>query len=309
MNKDSRIYVAGSEGMVGSAIVRKLKLHGYENLILPPRDGSDLRQMAHVRRIFVDHRPEYVLLAAAKVGGIAANASKPVDFLEDNLLIAANIIHCSFQYDAKRLCYLGSSCIYPRDCPQPIKEEYLLTGPLEPTNQWYAVAKIAGLKLCEAYHQQHGFSYVAPMPTNLYGPEDNFDQQTSHVIPALIARLHAAKCQNLPAVNIWGTGEVRREFLHVDDCVDACVFLMNGNYTGTFNVGCGKDMKVRELATLIQWVVGYKGELQYDTSRPDGTPRKLLDVRRMNSLGWVPRIGLAEGLGSVYRWYLEKVVT
>jgi len=305
MNKDSRIYVAGHTGMVGSAIVRRLEAGGYKNVRVTSRDSYDHRDGEHAMDAVDERRPEYVFLAAATVGGIAANITNPVAFLEDNLQIELNVIRACWKYRVKRLCYLGSSCIYPRNCPQPITEERLLTGPLEPTNQWYAIAKIAGLKLCEAYNRQHGFDYVAPMPTNLYGPNDNFDLETSHVVPALIRKFHEAKATNASSVAVWGSGRPRREFLHVDDCADACVFLMETEASGRVNVGCGFDMTISDLAGFVAKAVGYTGTIKYDFSKPDGTPRKLLNVGVMRSLGWTPNIPLLEGLERTYKWYLE----
>jgi GDP-L-fucose synthase len=304
MNLDSRIYVAGHRGLVGSAIVRRLQAEGATNLILRARDELDLTNQAAVEAFFATERPEYVFLAAAKVGGIHANSIYPAEFIHDNLAIQTNVIHNSWKHGAKKLLFLGSSCIYPRDCPQPIKEEYLLTGPLEPTNEWYAVAKIAGLKMCQAYRQQYGFNAICAMPTNLYGPGDNYDAENSHVVPALIRRIHQAKVIAAPLVSIWGSGRPLREFLHVDDLADALVFLMRAYSDGDIiNVGSGLEISIAELAALLSEIIGYQGELVFDSSRPDGTPRKLLDSSRLNTLGWQPRIGLKTGLRDATSWF------
>ncbi|MCS7030854.1 MAG: GDP-L-fucose synthase [Gloeomargarita sp. SKYG116] len=305
MQPQSRIYVAGHRGLVGSAIYRQLQQQGYTNVITATRQELDLRDELAVRRWFDQQQPEYVFLAAAKVGGILANATYPVDFLQDNLQIQTNVIAHSFRTGVKKLLFLGSSCIYPKFAPQPIKEEYLLTGALEPTNQWYAVAKIAGIKLCQAYRQQYGWSAICAMPTNLYGPGDNFDLQTSHVLPALIRKFHEAKVQGQPQVTVWGTGTPRREFLYVDDLADACIFLMQ-HYDDPeiINVGTGEDLSIKELAALVQKIVGYQGEIVYDTSKPDGTPRKLLDISRLQALGWQAQTPLALGIEKTYEWYL-----
>jgi len=307
MNKESKIFVAGHRGLVGSAILRKLQAEGYTNLVTRTRAKLDLRDQAAVNRFFEEERPEYVFLAAAKVGGVLANSTYPADFIRDNLQIQTNVIDAAYRSRVKKLLFLGSSCIYPKFAPQPMKEEYLLTGSLEPTNEWYAVAKIAGIKMVQAYRRQYGFNAISLMPTNLYGPGDNFDLETSHVIPALIRKFHEAKVQGKPRVVVWGTGKPRREFLHVDDLADAALFLMQ-NYDGEeiINVGVGEDVSIRELAELIRDVVGYEGEIVFDTTKPDGTPRKLLDVSRLHALGWRARISLREGLGQTYRWYLEN---
>jgi GDP-L-fucose synthase len=301
------VYVAGHRGLVGSALVRRLRAEGYENLILRSREEVDLRDPAAVDRFFAEERPKYVFLAAAKVGGIWANATYPADFIRDNLQIQVNVIDAGYRYGIKKLVFFGSSCIYPKHAPQPLKEEYLLTGPLEPTNEAYAVAKIAGLKMLQAYRRQYGFCGICLMPTNLYGPGDNFDPQTSHVVPALIRRFHEAKVRAQRQVVVWGTGTPRREFLHVDDLADAAVFLMR-HYDDErpINVGVGEDVSVRELAELVAEVVGYQGEIVFDPSKPDGTPRKLLDVSRLHRLGWRPAIGLREGLQQTYQWFLEN---
>lgn len=303
MEKQARIYVAGHSGMVGSALVRTLCAQGYTNLITRTSAEVDLRSTEGVVRLFEETKPEYVFLAAAKVGGILANSTYPADFIYDNLAIQTNVIHQAYVHGVKKLLLLGSSCIYPRDCPQPIKEEYLLTGPLEPTNEWYALAKIAGVKMCQAYRQQHGCDFIAAMPTNLYGPNDNFDLQTAHVLPALIHRFHEAKDTGIPPV-LWGSGKPRREFLHVDDCAEACLALMQ-RYSGeqVVNVGAGEDIPIADLARLVANVVGYTGEICWDRSKPDGTPRKWLDSGRIMALGWKPRVTLREGIGETYRWY------
>ena len=306
METDARIYVAGHRGMVGSALVRLLQARGYRNLLYRTSKELDLRDSRQVEHFFAEANPEYVIIAAAKVGGILANSSFPAEFLYDNLAIQTNLIHQAYLHRVKKLLLLGSSCIYPRDCPQPIREEYLLTGPLEPTNEWYAIAKIAGVKMCQAYRRQYGCDFIAAMPTNLYGPNDNFDLTIAHVLPALIRRFHVAK-DIREAPTVWGTGSPRREFLHVDDCAEACLVLME-RHSGEdiVNVGAGKDIPIAELATLVAEVVGYKGEIRWDRTKPDGTPRKLLDCRRMTALGWTPRVLLQEGIGSTYRWYVQQ---
>jgi GDP-L-fucose synthase len=302
--QNARIFVAGHRGLAGSAIVRRLQAAGCANLILRTSAELDLRDQAAVERFFAETRPEIVVLAAAKVGGILANDSYPVDFLRDNLQIQTNVIDGSYRHGARKLLFLGSSCIYPKFAPQPMPESCLLTGPLEPTNEWYAVAKIAGIKLCQAYRRQYGFDAVALMPTNLYGPGDNFDLQTSHVLPALLRKFHEAKARGDREVVVWGTGTPRREFLHVDDLADACWYLLN-NYQGyePVNVGTGQDISIGELAALIGEIVGFQGELRFDTSKPDGTPRKLLDVTRLSSLGWQARIELRAGIAATYSWF------
>ncbi len=306
MNKQSRIYVAGHNGLVGSAIVRRLQADGHAQLLLRSSAELDLRNQAAVERFFADARPEFVFLAAAKVGGIHANSTYPADFIRDNLQGQTNVIDAAHRYGVTKLLFLGSSCIYPKQAPQPMPESCLLTGPLEPTNEWYAVAKIAGVKMCQAYRRQHGFNAICAMPTNLYGPGDNFDLANSHVLPALIRRFHDAKVNGDREVVAWGTGQPRREFLHVDDLADACVFLMN-NYDAEewINVGWGADISIRELAELVLRVVGFAGQLRFDTSKPDGTPRKLLEVSRLRGLGWSPTIQLRDGIVSTYRWFLE----
>jgi len=294
--------------MVGSAIARRLQADGATHLLLRSRTELDLTDQAAVEAFFAAEKPEYVFLAAAKVGGIHANNAYPAEFLRDNLAIQTNVIHSAWKHGAARLCFLGSSCIYPKLAPQPLREEYLLTGPLEPTNEWYAVAKIAGIKMCQAYRRQYRFDAISLMPTNLYGPGDNFHPDNSHVLPALIRRLHEAKERGDASVAIWGTGTPRREFLHVDDLADACVFLMRGySGEGIVNVGTGSDVSILELARLVAQVVGYAGETRTDPSRPDGTPRKLLDVSRLEAMGWKARVGLREGVESTYTWFLEHL--
>ncbi|HKI60918.1 MAG TPA: GDP-L-fucose synthase [Mariprofundaceae bacterium] len=345
MNKDSRIYVAGHRGLVGSAIVRKLQAEGYNNLILRTSAEVDLRSQAAVDVFFSEQKPEYVFLAAAKVGGIHANDTYPADFLRDNLQIQTNVIDASYRNGAKKLLFLGSSCIYPKMAPQPLKEEYLLTGVLEPTNEWYAVAKIAGIKMCQAYRGQYGFNAISLMPTNLYGPNDNFDLNNSHVLPALIRKFHLAKLalagdvvsiakdeerygpihddilcmlglirmdygfvrsDETPKVMLWGTGSPKREFLHVDDLADACLFLMqNYDQEEIINVGVGEDVSIRELAELVQQIAGFEGEVVWDESKPNGTPRKLMDVDRLKARGWTASIDLSDGISSAYQAYLE----
>lgn len=310
LTPSSRIFVAGHGGLVGSAIVRQLQASGFLNLILTTRAELDLRNQAAVSRFFARQRPEFVFLAAAKVGGILANKTLPAEFLYDNLAIQSNVIHAAWQHGAQKLVFLGSSCIYPQLAPQPIKEEYLLTGPLEPTNEAYAIAKIAGLKLAAAYRAQYGFPAVSLMPTNLYGPGDNFDLEKSHVLPALIRRFHEAKMAGAPAVTLWGTGTPRREFLHVDDLAAAACFVMENYEDGDLlNVGVGEDLTIAELAGKVARVVGYTGAIRFDPSRPDGTPRKLLDVSRIHALGWRARISFDEGIAATYEWYCANADT
>jgi len=302
----ARVYVAGHRGMVGSAIVRALRARGFENIVTRSSAELDLRDQRAVADFFAAERPDYVFLAAARVGGILANDSYPADFIYDNLCIEANVIHSAFRTGVRKLLFLGSTCIYPKLAPQPLKEEYLLSGPLEPTNEWYAVAKIAGIKLCQAYRRQHGCDFISAMPTNLYGPGDNFDRDKSHVIPAMLRKMHEAKVAGEPSVTLWGTGRPLREFLHVDDLAEALLFLMQ-HYSDEshVNVGVGEDISIRELAETIRAIVGYEGELVFDDSKPDGTPRKLVDTTLINSMGWQPRIPLKEGLESTYRWFVE----
>ena len=306
METSSKIFVAGHRGLVGSAICRRLAELGYRNLILRDRQQLNLRRQTDVDQFFAAERPQYVFLAAAKVGGILANSTYPADFLLDNLVIQVNVIDAAYRYGAQKLEFLGSSCIYPKFAPQPIREESLLTGELEPTNQWYAIAKIAGIKMAQAYHAQYGFRAISLMPTNLYGPGDNFDLQSSHVLPALLRKFHDVKATGASQVSVWGSGSPRREFMHVDDFADAAVFLMQ-NYDSPeiINVGVGEDIEIRGLARLIAAVTGFKGEIVFDDSKPDGTPRKLLDTTRLRALGWKPRIDLEAGVRETYAWYLE----
>jgi len=305
-SKDARIFVAGHAGMVGSALIRRLEAGGYTNLIVRSRTELDLLDRSAVLAFMADARPEYTIIAAARVGGIHANNAARADFLFENLLIAANLIDATHRAGLQRLLFLGSSCIYPRDCPQPIREEYLLSGPLEETNEPYAIAKIAGLKLCESYNRQHGRQYVSVMPTNLYGPNDSYDLKTGHVLPALLRKAHEAKLAGSPTMILWGTGTPRREFMHVDDLADACVFLMEHDYAGPMvNVGVGEDITVSDLAREIMGVVGYQGDLAFDESEPDGTPRKLLDVSRLAHAGWTAKIGLRDGLERTYADFLR----
>jgi GDP-L-fucose synthase len=310
MTPDARIFVAGHRGLVGSAIVRRLEQGGTRGLLTATRDQLDLRDQAAVNYWFRANRPEYVYLVAGTVGGIMANSTRPAEFIYDNMLIHATVVDAAHRYGVKKLLYLGSSCIYPRECPQPMKEEHLLTGLLEPTNEAYAVAKIAGIKLCEAYRKQYGANFISAMPTNLYGPNDNFDLTQSHVMPALIRRFHDAKQSGAGEVTIWGTGSPRREFLHVDDLADACVFLMERyNETSHINVGTGEDLSIRELAEALRDIIFPNCKLTFDVTKPDGTPRKLLDVTRLHELGWRHRINLREGLASTYQWFLEHQAT
>ena len=324
MNKYSKIYVAGHRGLVGSALMRQLAAQGYTNVITRTHAELDLTNQEATRSFFEIERPEYVFLAAAKVGGIHANDTYPAEFISMNLMIQTNVIHSAYKVGVKRLLFLGSSCIYPRDCPQPIKEEYLLTGPLEATNRPYALAKIAGIEMCWSYNRQYGTQYLAVMPTNLYGPGDNYHPENSHVIPALIRRFHEAKINNLPSVTIWGTGNPRREFLYSDDMADACVFLMNlskdgfgallgsdESQTGVFmppvvNIGCGKDLTICELAESVRSIVGFSGDIKFDTTKPDGTPRKLLDVNRLTGANWRWNVELRQGLELSYLDYQKN---
>ena len=307
MEINSRIYVAGHRGLVGSAIIRALKQKGFENLITRTHSELELMDSAAVRKFFEETKPEYVFLAAAKVGGIHANSKYPAEFIRENLLVQTNVIHEAWSHKVEKLMFLGSSCIYPKLCPQPIKEEYLLTGELESTNDAYALAKIAGIKTCQSYNKQYGTRFFSVMPTNLYGINDNFHPENSHVLPALIRKFHEAKLSNAESVSIWGDGTARREFLHTDDLAEAVLFLMD-NYddSAIVNVGCGEDQTIRELAETIQKVVGYSGRLEFDTSYPNGTPQKILDISKINSLGWKPCIPLKEGLMQVYQWYAAQ---
>jgi GDP-L-fucose synthase len=307
MIPDASIFVAGHRGLVGSAIVRRLRAAGFCNLLLRDHRELDLTRQAAVDTFFAQVRPQYVFLAAAKVGGILANSSYPADFLRDNLAIQTNLIDAAHRHGTRKLLFLGSSCIYPRHAPQPMSEDCLLSGPLEPTNEWYAIAKIAGLKMCQAYRRQYGFNAISAMPTNLYGPGDNFSLQTSHVLPALLRKIHEAKETGAASVEVWGTGKPRREFLHVDDLADACLFLMQDyEEEGWINVGWGRDETIAELADTIRQVVGFSGDLRFDPSRPDGAPRKLLDTSRLQARGWQPKIALEAGIRSTYAWFLEN---
>lgn len=309
MDKHAKIYIAGHRGLVGTAILRKLMDHSYNNIVFRTSRELDLRNQEDVTAFFATEQPEYVFLAAAKVGGILANHTYPANFIYDNIMMQANIIHAAYQSKVKKLLFLGSSCIYPKLAPQPIKEEYLLTGELEPTNSSYAIAKIAGITMCQAYNRQYGTNFISVMPTNLYGPNDNFDLTSSHVLPALIRKFHEAKINHLPSVEIWGTGKPRREFLHVDDLADACLFLMNKYQDNQpINIGVGRDISIEDLATLIAVVVGYSGNIIYNKAMPDGTFRKLLDITKLKDLGWCPGIELEEGIRSTYLWYLKTVV-
>ena len=309
MEKDSKIYIAGHRGLVGSALVRRLTEPGYMNLIVRTHAELDLTRQTEVEDFFKREHPEYVFLAAAKVGGILANNTYPAEFIYSNIVVQSNVIHSSYLFGVKKVLFLGSSCIYPRDCPQPMKEDYLLSGYLEPTNEPYAIAKIAGIKMCQAYNRQYGANFISVMPTNLYGPNDNFDIQNAHVLAALIRKFHEAKVAGQKEVVVWGTGSPRREFLYVDDLADACIFLMN-NYNNSpeiINIGVGKDISIRELALMVKEIVDYNGEIVFDTSKPDGTPRKLLDVSKLSSLGWQAKTGLREGIKRTYQWYVEML--
>lgn len=307
MNKDGRVYVAGHRGLVGSAIVRRLEAEGFEDLLLRTSTELDLREQSDVRRFFEKEKPDYVILAAAKVGGILANNNYPAEFIYDNLMMEANVIDAAYRSGVSKLLALGSTCIYPKLAEQPLREDYLLTGPLEPTNEWYAVAKIAGIKLCQAYRRQYGCNFIAAMPTNLYGPGDNFDLDTSHVLPAMIRKFHSAIEENASQVTLWGTGAPLREFLHVDDLADAVMFLLN-HYDGEsiVNVGVGRDLSIAELAAMVAEIVGFEGDIVYDTSKPDGTPRKLVDTGMINDLGWTAKISLRDGIRDAYQWYLDN---
>jgi GDP-L-fucose synthase len=309
MARTAKIFVAGHRGLVGSALIRALRTAGFTNIITRSHHELDLRDQQAVFNFFAAQRPDYVFLAAAKVGGILANRDHPAEFIYDNLMIEANVIQAAYRFGVKKLLFLGSSCIYPRMAPQPICEEYLLTGELETTNYAYAIAKIAGIKMCQAYNEQYGTKFISVMPTNLYGPYDNFDEQSSHVLPALLRKFHLAKVQNAPEVVLWGTGTPYREFLHVDDLAQACLFLME-SYDGAeiINIGTGTDVQIRELAELIKELVGYTGEIVWDTSKPDGTPRKLLNVERLRALGWTAQIPLQEGISTTYAWCNEQRV-
>ena len=310
MTIENKIYIAGHRGMVGSAIMRRLIKEGYKNIVYRRSCELDLRNQIETEEFFRRERPEFVFLAAAKVGGIWANNTFRAEFLYDNIMIQSNVIHAAWKYGAKKLMFLGSSCIYPKNAPQPLKEDYLLTGPLEPTNEPYAIAKIAGIKMCDAYRSQYGCNFISVMPTNLYGPNDNYDLEKSHVLPALIRKFHEAKKNNLPEVVMWGTGKPLREFLHVDDLADACFYLMkNYDEPGLVNIGTGKDIAIKDLALLIKNIVGYKGKIVHDLTKPDGTPRKLMDISKLTTAGWKAKIGLEEGIRRVYNnlenepWY------
>jgi GDP-L-fucose synthase len=310
MRPDSRIYIAGHRGMVGSAIMRRLQSRGYRNIVTRSSSELDLRSQQSVEAFMSTERPEYVFLAAAKVGGILANDTYRGEFLYDNLMIQSNVIHHSHLNGVKKLLFLGSSCIYPKMAPQPLREDSLLTGPLEPTNEPYAIAKIAGIKMCDAYRSQYGSNFISVMPTNLYGPNDNYDLKNSHVLPALIRKFHEARRSGAPSVTVWGTGKPRREFLHADDLADACVYLMDHyNEPGLINIGTGEDIEIGELARLVARIVGYPGEILHDLSKPDGTPRKLMDVSKLHNFGWRHRIGLEEGVRGVYEAYAAAMDT
>lgn len=308
MNNSGKVYIAGHRGMVGSAIERKLRSNGFSNIVTRTSSELDLRNQEAVNRFFREEKPQYVFLAAAKVGGIHANNTYRAEFLYDNLMIEANIIEAAHQNGVEKLLFLGSTCIYPKLADQPLKESYLLSGALEPTNEPYAIAKIAGIKLCETYRDQYGDDFISVMPTNLYGPNDNYDLQNSHVLPALIRKFHEAKIEGKPAVEIWGTGSPKREFLHVDDLADACYYLME-HYSDKelVNIGWGEDISIKDLALLVKDIVGYEGELKFDTSKPDGTPRKLVDTTKLNNLGWTPSISLRDGITSVYEEVKDMV--
>lgn len=310
MHKHKKIFLAGSSGLVGSAILRKLNLMGYSNITAPTRQQLNLVDQQAVFDFFNHEKPEYVILAAAKVGGILSNMSHPAEFIYENIMIQTNVIEAARRYHVKKLLFLGSSCIYPRMAPQPIKEDYLLSGPLETTNEPYAVAKICGIKMCNAYNQQYDTNFLCVMPTNLYGPNDNFDLQHSHVLPALIRKFHEAKVHNQDYVEIWGSGKPKREFLYVDDLADACIYLLelyNQRDIGSFiNIGTGRDLSVKQLADIVRRIVGYTGDIKFDPSKPEGTPRKLLDITKMNSLGWKAKTSLEDGIWKTYKWFLLK---
>ena len=310
MDKNAKIYVAGHEGLVGSAIFRELKKNGYSNIITQTREGLDLTRQEEVESFFQKEKPEYVFLAAAKVGGILANDRYSADFIRDNLMIETNVIDSAYKNSVKKLLFLGSSCIYPKLALQPLKEEYFLTGDLEPTNKAYAVAKIAGIVMCQSYNKQYGTNFISVMPTNLYGENDNFDLESSHVIPAMIRKFNDAKRNNAREVMLWGTGSPKREFLYVDDLANACVFLMNNYDSGDIiNIGMGKDISILELAKMVKEIVGYEGSIVWDSSKPDGTPRKLLDISKIKSLGWSPKVSLADGIKKTYVWYKNNIKT
>ncbi len=308
LSRDAVVYVAGHRGLVGSALVRRLEAEGFSHIVSATSAEVDLRKPDAVKAFYQQHKPAYVIVAAAKVGGIHANDTYPAEFLYDNLMIEANLIHGAYESGVEKLLFLGSTCIYPKLAPQPLKEEYLLTGPLEPTNEWYAIAKIAGVKLCQAYAKQYGARFISAMPTNLYGPGDNFDLNNSHVLPALMRKFHEAKKNKAPTVTVWGSGKPRREFLHVDDCAAACMHLLE-HYENTdewVNIGVGQDISIADLAALVKEIVGYEGGIIYDSSKPDGAPRKLVDASRIHNTGWSAQIGLKEGITETYQWYLEN---
>jgi len=308
MEKNAKIYIAGHNGLVGSALLRELTKNGYTNIVTVDREMLDLTSRVDVGAFFQKEKPEYVFLAAAKVGGISANNTYPADFIRDNLLIETNVIDAAYKNSVKKLLFLGSSCIYPKNAPQPIKEEYLLTGELEPTNMSYATAKIAGIVMCQSYNTQYGTNFISIMPTNLYGPNDNFDLENSHVLPALIRKFDDAKKNNSPEITLWGTGTPKREFLHVDDLANACIFLMNSYNSGDIlNIGTGEDLSILELANIVKKCVGYDGNIVWDSTKPDGTPRKLLDVSKIQALGWKHTIDLTEGIHSTYEWYKNNL--
>lgn len=310
MKKDAKIFVAGHRGLVGSSIMRELQRKGYTNIVTRTHEELDLLDPTAVKNFFATERPEYVFLAAARVGGIMANNTYPADFIRENLIVQTNVLHEAYRSGVKKLLFLGSSCIYPKLAPQPIKEEYLMTGPLEETNSAYAMAKIAGIEMCQAYHRQYGCNFISVMPTNLYGPNDNFSPERAHVLPALVRRFHEAKMSDAPTVTVWGTGAPKREFLHVDDLGNACVFLMETyDDPSIINIGTGEDVTIKELAGLIATTVGYKGQIVWDTSKPDGTPQKKLDVSKLHSAGWRHSIALPEGLRSTYEWYRNHIQT
>lgn len=307
ISKSDRIFVAGHRGLVGSALVRALRAKGYEHLLLRTHDELDLVNQAAVEAFFAKEKPDAVILAAATVGGIGANSAYPVEFIVENLVIETNVIRAAYAAGCMKMLFLGSSCIYPKHAPQPITEDSLLTGPLEETNAPYAIAKIAGLTMCDAYNKEYGTKYVAVMPTNLYGPGDNFDLEKSHVIPGIMRRMHDAKISGAPSVTLWGTGKALREFLYVDDLAEACVFLLERGFSGRINIGCGEDLTIADLAVQIANVVGYKGRIEFDASKPDGTPRKLLDVSKLMELGWTPTVPLEEGLKRAYEWFVQSL--
>ncbi|MGX1827027.1 GDP-L-fucose synthase family protein [Paenibacillus taichungensis] len=306
MEKDKKIYIAGHRGLVGSAIDRALREQGYTSILTRTSSELDLRDNQAVDEFFASEQPDFVFLAAAKVGGIVANNDYPADFIRDNLLIQTNVIDASYRYGVEKLLFLGSTCIYPKMAPQPLREEYLLTGELEPTNKAYAIAKIAGITMCQSYNRQYGTRFISVMPTNMYGPNDNFDLTTSHVLPALLRKFHDARTQSLPSVEVWGSGSPLREFLHADDLAEACIFLMDQyEEDEIINVGVGRDITIKDLALLIRSIVGYEGEIIFDASKPDGTPRKLVDVTKINDLGWFARIELEDGIRSIYELYIS----